>query len=74
MRILQQENQPKSKEAVPKTEVLEPPQLSLLRIDYLRKKIDNKDYLYDGILRIAQILSDELSNIPQGGAWYEQQR
>jgi hypothetical protein len=74
MRTLQPENQLKSKEGVPKTEVWEPPQLSLLRIDYLRKKIDNKAYLYDGILRIAQILSDELLNIPPGGAWYEQQR
>jgi hypothetical protein len=44
------------------------------RIDYLRKKIDNKDYLYEGIQRIAQILSDELLDIPQGGAWYERQR
>jgi hypothetical protein len=49
-------------------------QPSLLRIDHLRKKIDNMDYLYDGIQRIAQILSDELLNIPQRGAWYEQQR
>lgn len=74
MRTIQQENQLKSKEAVRKTEVLEQPQSSLLRIDYLRKKIDNKDYLYDGIQRIAQILGDELLNIPQRGAWYEQQR
>ncbi|MDR0690350.1 MAG: hypothetical protein LBG08_08830 [Spirochaetaceae bacterium] len=74
MRTLQQKNQLKSKEAAPKTEFPEQPQSSLVRIDYLRKKIDNKDYLYGGIQRIAQILSDELLNIPQGGAWYEQQR
>jgi hypothetical protein len=49
-------------------------QLSLVRIDLLRKKIDNRDYLYDGIQRIAQILSDELFNVPQGGVWYEQQQ
>jgi hypothetical protein len=33
-------------------------------VDYFRKKIDNADYLYDGIQRIAQILSDELLNEP----------
>jgi hypothetical protein len=48
--------------------------LSPLRIDNLRKKIDNKDYLDEGIQRLAQILSDELVNDPKGGAWYERKR
>jgi hypothetical protein len=48
--------------------------LSPLRIDNLRKKIDNKDYLYEGIQRIAQILSDELVDDPKGGVWYERKR
>jgi hypothetical protein len=44
------------------------------RIDYLREKVNNKDYLYEGIQRIAQLLSDELLDIPQRGACYEWQR
>jgi hypothetical protein len=44
------------------------------RIDRLRKKIDNKDYLSEGIQRIAQVLSDELLDVPQRGVWYERQR
>jgi hypothetical protein len=46
---------------------------SFSKIDYLRKKINDNEYLYEGILRIAKILSDELIAVPQGG-WYEQQR
>jgi hypothetical protein len=45
-----------------------------LRIDNLRKKIDNKDYLHEGIQRIAQILSDELLESFEGGVWHERQR
>jgi hypothetical protein len=44
------------------------------RIDHLRKKINNKDYLSAGIQRIAQVLSDELIDVPQRGVWYERQR
>ena len=43
------------------------------RIEQLREKIDNEDYLHGAILRIAQILSNELLDIPQGGVHNEQQ-
>jgi hypothetical protein len=42
------------------------------RIEQLRKKIDNKEYLYGAIQRIAQILSNEILDIPQGGPCNEQ--
>jgi hypothetical protein len=45
--------------------------LSSSRIAILRQKIDNEDYLLEAIQRIAQILSNELLDIPQGGALYE---
>jgi hypothetical protein len=41
------------------------------RIEQLRKKIDNKEYLYGAIERIAQILSNEILDIPQGGPYNE---
>jgi hypothetical protein len=44
------------------------------RIESLREKIDNKDYLYAAIQRIAQVLSNELVDIPQGGTYNERQR
>lgn len=44
------------------------------RIDHLRKKINNEDYLYEAIQRIAQILTNEILGIPQGGVSYERQR
>jgi hypothetical protein len=49
-------------------------QQSWSKINYLRKKIDDKDYLNEGIIRIAKILSEELVDIPQRGDWHEQQR
>ncbi|GHU00557.1 hypothetical protein FACS1894142_8620 [Spirochaetia bacterium] len=49
-------------------------QLQSSRIDLLRKKIDNKDYLYEAIQRIALILSNELLDISQGGTKNERQR
>jgi hypothetical protein len=42
------------------------------RIEQLRKKIDNKEYLYEAIQRIAQIISNEILDIPQGGPYSEQ--
>jgi anti-sigma28 factor (negative regulator of flagellin synthesis) len=44
------------------------------RIEMLRKKIDNGDYLYEAIQRIAQVLSNEILDIPQGGMNHERQR
>jgi hypothetical protein len=43
------------------------------RIEILRKKIDNEDYLGEAIQRIAQILSNEILDVPHGGS-YERQR
>jgi hypothetical protein len=36
-------------------------------IEILRKKIDNEAYLNEAIQRIAQVLSNEILDIPQGG-------
>jgi hypothetical protein len=41
------------------------------RIEQLKKKIDNKAYLYGAIQRIAQVLSNEILDIPQGGPYNE---
>jgi hypothetical protein len=43
------------------------------RIVILRQKIDNEDYLSEAIQRIAQILSDEILELPHGGSYYEWQ-
>jgi hypothetical protein len=48
--------------------------LGSAELERLRKKINNKDYLYEAIQRIALILSNELLNISQGGIFNEQQR
>ena len=47
-------------------------QLSPARIELLRKKINNEEYIREAILRIAQVLSDEIFNISQGGTEDEQ--
>ena len=44
------------------------------RIEILREKIDNEDYLYEAIQRIAQILSNEILDIHHGGIYHERQR
>ena len=49
-------------------------QIALSRIELLRKKIDTDTYLYEGITRIAQVLSYEILDIPQGGSYNERQR
>jgi hypothetical protein len=40
-------------------------------LEQLREKINNKDYLYEAIECLAMILSNEILNIPQGGAYSE---
>ena len=42
-------------------------------LEALRAKINNEEYVYEAIQRIALILSNELLDIPQGGS-HEQQR
>jgi hypothetical protein len=44
------------------------------RIELLRKKLDNKDYLNEAIQRIAQVLSNEIPDISQGGLVHGWQR
>jgi hypothetical protein len=45
-----------------------------LKLERLRKKINNEDYLHEAIQRIALILSNELLDTPQGGSYHERQR
>ena len=46
----------------------------LSKLEVLRQKINNEDYLHEAIQRIALIISNELLDIPQGGSSYERQR
>ena len=46
----------------------------LSRLEILRRKINNEDYLHEAIQRIALIISNELLDLPQGGSSYERQR
>jgi len=46
----------------------------LSKLEILRQKINNEDYLYEAIQRIALIISNELLDLPQGGRSYERQR
>ena len=38
-----------------------------VKIDLLKQKINDDDYLYEAIQRIAQVLSNEITGIPRGG-------
>jgi hypothetical protein len=44
------------------------------RLEIIRQKINNEEYLHEAIQRIALIISNELLDLPQGGRSYEQQR
>ena len=46
----------------------------LSKLEILRLKINNEDYLHEAIQRIALIISNELLDLPRGGRPYEQQR
>ncbi|GHV12693.1 hypothetical protein FACS189491_06180 [Spirochaetia bacterium] len=54
--------------------MIEETRLGSLRLEKLRKKINNEDYLNGAIQRIALTLSNELLDIPQGGSYHERQR
>lgn len=54
--------------------MMEESQLSPSRLDNLRKKINNEDYLKGAIQRIALMLSNELLDTSQGGLYHERQR
>jgi hypothetical protein len=43
-------------------------------LEVLRNKINNKDYIYEAIQRIALILSNELLDISRGGVYHEQRQ
>ena len=48
--------------------------LSSTRLEQLRKRINDKDYMYAAIQRIALVLSNELMDMSQGGIYSERQR
>ena len=49
-------------------------EMRLLKLEVLRQKINNEDYLHEAIQRIALIISNELLDLPHGGRSYERQR
>jgi hypothetical protein len=44
------------------------------RIDLLKEKIRSEAYLAEAIQRMANVMSNEILGIPQGGMIHEQQR
>ncbi|MDR1278315.1 MAG: hypothetical protein LBK02_06160 [Treponema sp.] len=48
--------------------------LGAVELEQLRNKINDKEYIYEAIQRIALILSNELLDISQGGIYYEQRK
>ena len=46
----------------------------LSKLEVLRQKINNEDYLHEAIQRIALIISNELLDLPQGGRSYERRQ
>jgi hypothetical protein len=48
--------------------------LESAKLKQLRIKINNKDYLYEAIQRIALVLSNELLDINQREPYHERQR
>jgi hypothetical protein len=49
--------------------------ISSTRVEQLRKRINDENYLYAAIQRIAMVLSNELIDMSQGGGrYYERQR
>ena len=49
--------------------------MSSSRLEQLRKRINDKDYMYAAIQRIALVLSNELVSISHsGGSYNERQR
>ena len=44
--------------------------LSSSRVEQLRKRINDKDYMYAAIQRIAMVLSNELIDMSQSGGNY----
>jgi hypothetical protein len=43
-------------------------------LELIRNKINNKDYIYEAVQRIALILSNELLDISGGGLYHGQRK
>jgi hypothetical protein len=48
--------------------------LRSVELEIIRNKINNKEYIYEAIQRIALILSNELLDISRGGVYHEQRK
>ena len=48
--------------------------LHLRRLELLRRRINDEDYLHTAIQRLALVMSNELMNITQEGVRHGQQR
>jgi len=48
--------------------------ISSTRVEQLRKRINDEDYLYAAIQRIAMVLSNELIDMSQGGGRYNERQ
>jgi len=48
--------------------------LSSTKLEQLRKRINDKDYMYAAIQRIALVLSNELMDMSQGGGNYNERQ
>jgi hypothetical protein len=48
--------------------------VSSAKLEQLRNRINDKDYLYEAIQRIALVLSNELLDFSQGGKYNGRQR
>jgi hypothetical protein len=48
--------------------------LGSTELEQLRSKINNADYIYEAVQRIALILSNELLDMSRGGIFHEQRK
>ena len=48
--------------------------LSSTELERLRNRINDQDYLYEAVQRMALVLSNELLDITQGGIYNERRR
>ena len=48
--------------------------LSSTKLEQIRRRINDEDYLYAAIQRLALVLSNELMDMTQEGARHERQR
>jgi hypothetical protein len=48
--------------------------LGSVQLETLRNKINDNDYLYEAIQRLALVLSNEIFQMPPGGKYNERKR